>query len=289
MKEDLIEQFKDRILIPDPESFCRKLETFKTGGAESLHIVSDFNRTLTPSMLDGQPVTASWIMFRSLLPEGYVRQRDALYERYNPIERDPEASLEYKQSQMDQWWRAHLDLLISEGIDAGLFRQALERKHLCLRPGAAGFLKAAADADIPFLILSAGLGDAILMHLEEEGALHDNMHISSNFFEFDSLGKASGFKEPVIHTFNKTGKAAGSTIVSRPNIFLLGDTEIDARMTEGLPHEESIKIGFLNGNEDQTLRDRFAKAFDVIILSDEGMDLPQALIESIISSAERLS
>ncbi len=46
------------ILIPDPESFQTKLAMLIEGGAEHLHVIADFDRTLTKAFIDGKPMTS---------------------------------------------------------------------------------------------------------------------------------------------------------------------------------------------------------------------------------------
>lgn len=53
----------------------------------------------------------------------------------------------------------------------------------------------------------------------------------------------------------------------RKNVLLLGDSEGDPRMTDGMNHDTILKIGFLNYHEAKLLP-TYEKLYDAIILGD---------------------
>ncbi|KAF1780497.1 HAD-like domain [Phytophthora cactorum] len=71
-----------------------------------------------------------------------------------------------------------------------------------------------------------------------------NVHVVSNMMRFDAQGVIQGFDGNLIHSLNKTARE--SQLDKRRNVLLLGDSQGDARMAEGLNADEIIRVGFLN-------------------------------------------
>lgn len=114
-------------------------------------------------------------------------------------------------------------------------------------------LKLLHDAQVPTLIFSAGFGDVIQGILQKYALHYPNIHIIGNFMEFDEDGQLIGFKDPLIHTFNKNEDAVPQNcryfdeLSHRANVILLGDSIGDADMAQGVHGAGTVlKIGFLN-------------------------------------------
>jgi 5'-nucleotidase len=102
------------IIISKKEKFNKKKEEIKKGGFKKLHILSDFDRTLTKSFVEGIKVPSLISILRDydyLCPE-YVRESKELFEKYHPIEKDPNISPEDKKKAMYDWWTNHFRILI---------------------------------------------------------------------------------------------------------------------------------------------------------------------------------
>lgn len=73
----------------------------------------------------------------------------------------------------------------------------------------------------------------------------------SNFLEFSEDGTILGFKNKIIHIYNKNeyaikGSQFYNKVLNRDNVILLGDSIGDANMVEGIDHLNNVlKIGFL--------------------------------------------
>lgn len=276
------------ILISNLESLKKKIEQIKKDGVSHLHIVSDFDRTLTPAFIDGKKPSTSFAQIREggYLSEKYFQKAQVLFHKYQPLEISQEISLEEKKKHMSVWWEAHLNLMVKYGLQKSFIEDVINKKILKFRKGTKEFLDVLAIHKIPILIFSAGLGDIIKEFMISEGVMHHNIHIISNLFEFDTHGKAIGCHKPVIHTFNKDeGQIKDSPyyeqIKNKRNAILIGDMLSDCDMVHGLSHENVIKIGFLNENIEK-LKDEFLKNFDVIVLNDGTFDYINALLKEII-------
>jgi 5'-nucleotidase len=276
------------VIIRNPEEFKKKTEKFKKDGAGNIHIVADFDRTLTKAFVEGKKVSttpASVREGRYLTPD-YPEKAFALMDKYRPIEFDPKVPLEEKKKKMAEWWTLHFDLMVKSGMNKEVIRDIVKKRVFKMREGAEEFLNALKKNNIPILIFSAGLGDIIKEYLESGKLLTENLHLVSNFFVFDENGKATGYLTPFIHSQNKNEvpiKDAPyyNAIKHRKNVLLLGDTLEDLRMSEGLEHDCIINIGFLNEETKKNLEE-FKEAFDIVILNDGSMNYVNKLVNEIL-------
>ena len=275
------------ILIKNKKAFEQKLSKIKSEGKDNLHVICDFDKTLTKAIVKGQKTHTSIAQIRegNYLSEDYVKKSFALYDKYHPFEVNHKLSDEEKDRKMMEWWSMHIQLLVEEGMNRKVVEDIIKKKRILLRKGSEDFFKMLHEKNIPLLIFSAGIGDIIEGFLESEGLLYGNMHIISNFFDYDKKGIVKGYKSKIIHSFNKDEFAIKGTkyfgmIKERKNVILIGDSLGDADMAKGLEHEAILKIGFLNKNIEKN-KDVYEKNFDAVILNDGPMDFVVSLIKSI--------
>ncbi len=283
------ETMKPEILITNPEKLQKKIERFQEGGAEKMHVLSDFDRTLTKCLVGGKQSSTSWAQFRNLgyFGEDYIKKSQAMFDYYRPIEISLTISEKEKMEKMKEWWDKHLNLLLEYGVSQQIIKNIVEKSGMRLRDGALDFLRTLEKEKIPLVVMSSGLGDLITEILKKENVLYDNIHIISNFFEFGKDGIALRAKnERIIHSYNKKGVIVDSPTVAkelseRKNVLLLGDTLGDVKMIEKFPCDEIIKVGFLNERIDEQ-KEEYAKNFDVIIINDSDMNYVSSLIDNVI-------
>ena len=299
------------VIITNKKKISEMKKQITFGGAEELHVVSDFDKTLTSCFVNGVkiPSLISILRDEKYLTPDYPEKAQALYDKYHPLEIDPNIPLAEKQKLMHDWWSTHYELLIKSGLTKKDLVKVAQSEKISLRSGAIKFVKFLHKHKIPLVVLSAaGLGfETIQMYLEKHKALYENIHIVSNTLQWDKNGKAIGVREPIIHTFNKNYSTVKNSdffkdIEKRKNVILLGDGQGDATMIEGFDYDNIIKIGFLNegvkldlgkfknsydilvledGSMDHVLKS-FANLFDVLILDDSSMDYVNALFEELV-------
>jgi len=274
------------IVISNLEDFEKKKKEFINSGAGNLHVIADFDETLTKSYEDNDKHHSTYAQLRknNLLSPGYAKKAYELFDIYHPIEQDPNILLEEKNKKMAEWWNKHLTLMIKYGMSDDVVKKIIEKSNMQAREGCKDLLKILYENKIPLLIFSAGLGNVIKYYLELNNMMLKNIHIIANFYEFDKEGKVSGYKSKIVHTFNKNEVQVKNTpyynqIIKRENVLLLGNKLQDIGMSEGIDHNMIIKIGFLNENK---LLDKFKENYDVIILNDGSMDFVNDLIKEII-------
>jgi 5'-nucleotidase len=277
------------IIISKKEKFNKKKEEIKKGGFKKLHILSDFDRTLTKSFVEGIKVPSLISILRDydyLCPE-YVRESKELFEKYHPIEKDPNISPEDKKKAMYDWWTNHFRILIKYGLSKKDIQDVVDSRKVNLRDSFSEFNDILRTNNVPLIIMSScGLGKkAIEMYLKKENELSNNIYIISNTYQWDENGKAVGVKEPIIHTMSKKEiflkkLPIFDSIKERKNVVLLGDSLSDADMIEGFDYDNIIRIGFLN-EEVQEMKEIYSKKYDVLITNDSSMEFVNELLKDL--------
>jgi 5'-nucleotidase len=277
------------IIISNPMAFEEKKEVFIKDGASKLHVLSDFDLTLTKAFVNGQRYHTVMAQVRDgnyLSPE-YVKKANELFDKYHPIEIDPDIPESEKRQKMYEWWTTHFKLLVKSGLTKQVIEHIVNNRKMEFRDGSLELLALLNSHKIPLVIISSsGLGDAIPMYFKKENALYGNVHIVSNLFKFDDNGKVVGVQEPIIHVMNKNeisikGLPFYKELLKRRNVILLGDSIGDLGMADGFPYQNLIKVGFLNENIKENLK-AYKKAFDVVILNDGDMGFVVNLIREVV-------
>ena len=264
---------------------------FVKDGASKLHILADFDKTLTKAFVNGKSVPSMISILRdgNYLTKEYVEKARALSEKYYPIEVDPKIPLEEKKEVMRKWWTEHFNLLIKSKLNKKDIEKVVNSGKVELREGCLEFLDLLHKQDIPLIIMSSsGLGrESISRYFEKYNKLHKNIYIISNEFEWDKEGYLIRVEEPIIHAMNKDETLIKNfpifdIIKNKKNVILLGDNIEDTGMVEGFDYNNLIKIGFLNESIEENLK-YYKKAYDILILNDFDMKYVSNLLREIIS------
>ena len=280
----------ENIIISKPELFEKIKHNFKLSGANKFHVVADFDRTLTQAFVNGEKIPSLMYLLReeNILGDTYTKRAQEYYEKYYPIELDPNYPIEKKKKMMQEWWEKIFDLLIESKLNIQDIERVIKNDHLQLRGGTTQFLNFLKEKNIPLIIISSnGLGDeSISAYLENRGKLYKNIHIVSNSFEWDNEGYAKGIKKPIIHVMNKDETSLSEfpffrEIKDRKNVLLLGDSLGDVGMVSGFKYKNLIKVGFLNEEIDKNL-EKYKENFDVVILNDSDMSYVNEMMKEII-------
>ncbi len=274
----------DEVLIVNKSNFELKKKKFIASGANSIQVVTDFDKTLTTAVYNGTKTNTAISQMRqnNLLGEEYARKSFALFDMYHPIEIDPTIPLETKIPLMEEWWANHLRIIVDYGMNRKVVNKVIAIQSNYLRNGAKRFFNLISRNEVPLLILSSALGDVIEGVLKVHNLLTSNVHVISNYFEFDKKRNAIGYKGKIVHVFNKDESQIQGTpyyekILKRKNVILMGDSLGDLKMVGQISYNEIIKIGFLVENVDLQLED-YKKNFDVILLGDGSLEFVNELL-----------
>lgn len=280
----------ENIVVRDEEELERKIENIREQGREKLHVLSDFDRTFTKFVVRGIKTPSLIFVLRdgSYLTKDYAEKAHALFNKYHPIEINPDIPMKEKGKAMMEWWRAHFDLLIKSGLNKKDIEKVVKSDKTELREGALNFIELLHKKNVPLVILSSnGLGgDSISLYFKKEKSFYDNIHIISNSYIWDDKGNAIGVREPIIHSLNKAEIAVKNypiykSIKNRKNVLLIGDTLEDLGMIEGFDYENLISVGFLDEDVEKNL-ELYKKAYDVVILNDGSFDYVNGLVKKLI-------
>ncbi|MFA6104979.1 MAG: hypothetical protein WC725_00055 [Patescibacteria group bacterium] len=280
----------DKIRISNEVLFEKIEHEIANGGAKNLHIIADFDRTLTLAFVNGVPTPSITAILRdhNYLTPDYAPRAKALYAHYGTIERDPAVTKEKKKDIMEEWWTAHFKLLRECGLHRKDIEKAMTSGVVKFRPGVAEFLKTLHKNNIPLVIMSAsGLGsEAIRKFFEHEKLFFSNIHIISNEFVWDENGNAVDIKKPIITGVNKDETMLQNfpvyeTIKNRKNVILLGDNFGDIGMIEGFVCNNLLKIGFLNVDVTDENIVHFERHYDALILNDGSFDFINSILKKI--------
>lgn len=231
---------------------------------DSIHILTDFDRTLTK----GNSISSWSILSNSnLLPEEYVFERQKLFDYYRPIEIDESLEFNIKNKFMIEWWKKHFDLFIKYKLSEKVVNEAsLNINNMSFRDGAFEFLENMNKRNIPVIIISAGIGNFIEHFLIKNNCYFNNIYLIANFIKFKN-GLAVGLLDNVIHSLNKNEALLPSKvkdlIKDRGNVILLGDSISDIKMVLDDKRDSTLKIGFLEVNVELN-KDIFESEFDIV-------------------------
>jgi len=278
-----------RAVIAYPRKFNSTLKKIILDGPEKLHILADFDRTLTCAYVNGRraPSLIYTLMDENLLTPDYPGKARRLYEKYHRLEISPRLPFATKKKAMREWWIKHFRLLIESGLSKSIIKKAVSSKNVKLRTGAKKFLHHLKKYRIPLVIMSSsGIGhESIACFLRHHRLFSKNIFIISNNFIWDKKGRARGIIKPIIHSLNKKEILVKNlpffkNIKDRKNVLLLGDHAHDTEMITGFDYANLIKIGFLNEHIIPSLK-IYKKVFDVVILNDGTFGIVNKLIKKI--------
>ncbi|KAF5403347.1 Cytosolic 5' nucleotidase III [Paragonimus heterotremus] len=281
--------------IKDVENTRRKLETLVASGSDSLQVVSDFDRTMSKYRHNDHltPTCHGIFEMDPELTEGAKTTLTNLRNKYYPVEVDPYLSDAAKIPQMLEWWRLSHDTIVSCGLHRDALAKTVRDCGVVLRDKLQDFTELLYKHQIPVLIFSAGLGDVIELLLENFSMCTENVRVVSNFMEFNEEGLLVGFKDPIIHSFNKTAASIISgdraRIASqRPCVLLLGDSTGDIHMADGATVDDPngisgtvLRIGFLNESIETNL-EKYKTIYDIVLVNDETFTVPLAVMQTIL-------
>lgn len=294
IKSEIPELSKCSVLMKERGRVEETIYNMQQAGPDSLQVISDFDMTLTRFAYKGKrvPTTHNILDNRLLIDENCKKKIKKLLKTYYPIEIDARLSTEEKLPLMVEWWTKVHELLIEQKIRKDMLAQVVRESRSKLREGYNVFFDHLAKHQVPLLIFSAGIGDVLEEVIRQNHVFHPNVHIISNYMDFDHTGVLQAFKGQLIHTFNKREGALShaahlTELKGRPNVLLLGDSLGDLTMADGVSNVQNIlTIGFLNDQVEER-KELYVNAFDIVLVKDESLEIPNAILKNILRTQVR--
>lgn len=270
----------DNIIYSDKKRVKKILKNIWKDGVEKLHLLADFDRTLTKAFLNGKmrPSLISVLRSEWYLSEDYRKEAYELFDYYNPIETNPNISIDIKIKEMSDWWHKHLNLLVKTWLNINDIKKISTSWNIEFRNWTKDLLENLKKNKIPLLIISANWlwKDSIELYLESEKRLFDNIYIISNTLEWDIKWNAIWYDPRVIHSFNKWETVLEdfpeiyNKIKERKNVILLWDSLWDPHMIDWFNYDNLLKIWFLNDKIEELLP-IYLEKYDIVITWDWDM------------------
>jgi 5'-nucleotidase len=279
------------IIYSNKENFQKTIENMKKWGLEKLHILADFDNTLTKAFVNWQrtPSLVSVVRGKNwMLWEQCALEDTKLYEKYHPIEIDPNISLEEKNKYMLKWWEKSFNLFIKYWLSKEILEEIWKTDLIEFRDWVREFFEFTNKNNIPFIIISASWlwVESIEILLKNHNLNYPNIEIISNNYIWDEYWKAIWFKKPIIHSFNKWETVLKEfpeiykKIKNRKNVILLWDSLWDHHMVDWFEYENLINIWFLNYKIDELLEE-YKKRYDIVITWDWDFSVVNEIVKEI--------
>ena len=187
-----------------------------------------------------------------------------------------------------EWWDEAHQLMVDHGMPPrALIPRLVREADMKVRPGTLDMLKRLELLSVPVLIVSAGVSDVIEEFLRQHGALSENVTICSNRLNYaaDSAPQSVS-PTPPITSFTKSYAYRSASAFFRQHadrraLIILGDSVTDVDPGKEVPYDACLSVGFLN---DRPAIDQHAKAFDAVVLGNEGSLLPVSRHHSAVPS-----
>lgn len=273
--------------IYSKENLDNIISAFSIGKAKKLHILADFDKTLTQTtVISGKKVSSIIGQLRAggYLTQNYAEDSFALFKHYGPLEHDQSIDRPKRSKLMEEWWIKHIELLVKCRLNKDDMDHVVAKNYIKLRPGVAEFLNLLKINNVPIVIMSGAPAYMIQKQLELAGLLTDNIHIVANWYEYNNEGYVTSFKIPIIHSLNKYEVTVRefpffSQLKERKNVILLGDQIDDLGMIEGFEYKNLLTVGFANEKEDEK---KFDQKFDILITENDNFDFINELVQKIL-------
>ncbi len=157
------------IIISNSKRLEEIIKKISKQGKDKLHVITDFDRTLTKAFVNGKKVRAiiTQLYQSNYLTPDYRKKAQELHDKYYPIEVNPNIPMNKKKKAMEKWWRAHKKLLIDSGLNLNDIQKVVDKGYLEFRKGALEFFDLTYKKQIPLIIFSSsGLGEAIPLYFK---------------------------------------------------------------------------------------------------------------------------
>ncbi|MDD3647707.1 MAG: haloacid dehalogenase-like hydrolase [Candidatus Dojkabacteria bacterium] len=258
----------------------QKIRKFKQQGRGKIMVVSDFDGTLSIASGPGRKYMTTFGTAKRHLGDEHEAKSVELYNHYHQFEYSSTITEKERNIKMREWCQKSMGLIVEYGFSKNTIDKIVKSKNILPRKGLGKFIKTLADLNVPTWLVSAGLGDVIQAFICDYSQAA-NLHIHSNFFEFDSKGTVSGFdpnRNVFIHDKHNSLRLERQFMQdarSRPLMLVLGDSPDDLDVISD--EQNSLSIGFLD-DDIEGRRNEFIENFDIVLERQCSLDEVLSLV-----------
>ena len=130
-----------KLVISNPTKLNSAKKAIAADGPKKLHVLSDFDGTLTSVYINGvkRPSLISVLRDGNYLTPEYAKKAWALYDKYHSLENDSTLPLQERKRTMEEWWRTHFELLIHSGLNKKDIENVIDLQNIPLKLGTQEF------------------------------------------------------------------------------------------------------------------------------------------------------
>jgi hypothetical protein len=115
-----------------------------------------------------------------------------LFEKYYPLEQDPQISMEEKLVHLDEWWNRDMAAFVTAGFNKTDFAHMTITSKLIFRRSTLSLFNECRQASLPIIVLSGGIHELIeaafkILQKADVTSNFDHVKIVSNRFTYPAL------------------------------------------------------------------------------------------------------
>lgn len=124
---------------------------------------SDFDMTLTRKRFNGEKGDSSFTVFHGSdkVTDEFTKESQEAFSYYHPIEKDPNIPVDEKMVKMVEWWKKDLNAMVKQNLTHWDFDEIILKSNLYLRTGITELFEFSLKHQIPWNIVSAGIGQVV--------------------------------------------------------------------------------------------------------------------------------
>ena len=241
-----------------------KLERF-ANNMDQIHLVADFDRTLTQRRVGSNEDITSWNILRDHLPLEAQTECHALFQ----IARPKELAGTMTEQDAIEWWSRVLDIYAENRLDMNSVESDFLHRA-SKRDGSKELFDHCSASDIPTVILSAGIKDAIDLWATQYD-IAPTLTLSTELLLDESQCVVGWKPETLVHLLNKSEvdhPELNRIRTERPLAIVVGDSINDADMAIG--EDDVLRVRIYDPRPDEVVdieaeRAKTFERFDLMI------------------------
>lgn len=116
-----------KIYFADKEKFEKIKMNFRKDWFSKIHFLADFDNTLTKAFVDWKRTPSLLSILRekyNILWKNFAIEDTKLFEKFHPIEINPNLSNIVKNKEMNNWWESSFKLLIKYKLTKKIYKRS---------------------------------------------------------------------------------------------------------------------------------------------------------------------